>query len=83
MARAATSSNALQGGFKESSPTKGFEMAKYAILLIAGKYLRHIRKGDYLLLTLKKYAATSSIVKQHLVLCRNPFTLTQRGKMEQ
>jgi|SaaInlV_165m_DNA_2_1040747.scaffolds.fasta_scaffold270990_1 hypothetical protein len=37
MARAATSPNALQGGFKESSPMKGFAAANYALLLFAEK----------------------------------------------
>jgi len=83
MARAATSPSALQGGFKESSPTKGFEMVKNELLLLAEKHFRPIMKSDFILPTLNIYAATSSIVKQHLVSCRNPFALILRGKKEQ
>jgi hypothetical protein len=42
MARTATSSSALQGGFKESSPTNGFEVVKNELLLLAEKHFRHI-----------------------------------------
>jgi len=49
MARAATSPNALQGGFKESSPPKGITMAKCALLQSAEKIITAINKNCFFL----------------------------------